>query len=101
MKNNFLLFYMFGGFLYLMTFLLLGLFLKDKLENDAELMDAFCRDVLDKENKFEQYSQNGFKVLMVMFIPILNYIVSIFYILIMIFWDKAKKILINDDREEK
>ena len=57
MKNNFLLFYISGGFLYLIIYLLIGLFFKDKLKNDTELMSAFCRDVLDKENKFEQYQQ--------------------------------------------
>lgn len=98
MKDNFLFFYISGGILYLMTYLLLGLFLKDKIGNDPELMSAFCRDVLDKEDKLEQYSQNEFKLLIVMFIPILNYIISIFYMLVMVFWNKARKILIDDDK---
>lgn len=101
MKDNFLLFYMSRGFLYLTTYLLFYLFLENKLKNDTELMSVFCRDVLDKENKSKQYLQDGFKPLIVMFIPILNYIVSIFYMLVMVFWDKARKVLIDEIEGEK
>lgn len=99
MRNNFLLFYMSGGLLFLMSYLLLFLFFEDKLKNDSELIDAFCRDVLDKENKLEQYRQNSFKIFIFMFIPILNYAVSIFFILIMVFWNKVRKVLIDDNSE--